>query len=570
MRHRRTRQLILILAALGALVAAQHFSTRAVQIRERDQLLVRTDTEGVPPKVVLATTALGAFRGIFVDLLWVRAMSLKQEGQFFEMVQVYDWITSLQPHYVPIWDFIAWDFAYNVSVEVALEDRWYWVHRGIRTLRDEGIPLNKRAPRLYDALANIYWHKLGSQTDYARRYYQTELAHMMDAVLQGPGDREFLEALVALPDSREDLLALPKVASLTEDLMAEGLDPLADLEQLLYERASLPQSVRERLEQPHAQDALEIVRQYRVGKVLREKYKLEPEIMLKLNRTFGPLDWRGCDAHAIYWSYRGREVAYGREDFPEYEEKYERLLYFALCDLYRRGKIRISEEGLVYNEPDYRFFDTARKHLKDLLERARRERRESGGPDSYPTGPLSGYVNMLKEAIFLYYFHGMTDKADQWLEYLREIFPNDENLNVPIEVWIRHNVRNFVDQMTIRRTMIIVDASLNNYYLYLSLGDPDTAASFRRRAVMLHEYLYDRWASDPSQPWVGVVPPLGDLLADRLTAILDGRVPEFTETMRARLRAALPEEQIEAAEERMRRKQEREEEIRQERAREEL
>src|SRR5262245_64587108 len=50
-----------------------------------------------PPVLVFTTVALGGFRGLIANALWVRAMDLQDEGKFFEKVQLADWITKLQP-----------------------------------------------------------------------------------------------------------------------------------------------------------------------------------------------------------------------------------------------------------------------------------------------------------------------------------------------------------------------------------------------------------------------------------------------------------------------------------------
>ena len=52
---------------------------------QRTELQVETGLnigEGLPPQIVLATTALGSFRGLFVDILWHRANQLKEDGKF--------------------------------------------------------------------------------------------------------------------------------------------------------------------------------------------------------------------------------------------------------------------------------------------------------------------------------------------------------------------------------------------------------------------------------------------------------------------------------------------------------
>jgi hypothetical protein len=60
--------------------------------------------------------AMGAFRGIFVNWLWMRANDLKEQGKYYEAVDLAKTITRLQPRFPRVWAFHAWNLAYNISV----------------------------------------------------------------------------------------------------------------------------------------------------------------------------------------------------------------------------------------------------------------------------------------------------------------------------------------------------------------------------------------------------------------------------------------------------------------------
>jgi hypothetical protein len=93
--------------------------------------------KSAPPVLAFTTVALGGFRGLIANLLWVRAVELQEQDKFFEKVQLADWITKLQPHFSSVWVFQSWDMAYNISVKFdSPVDRWQWVQRGIELLRD--------------------------------------------------------------------------------------------------------------------------------------------------------------------------------------------------------------------------------------------------------------------------------------------------------------------------------------------------------------------------------------------------------------------------------------------------
>ena len=87
--------------------------------RDRDRLgLTRVQPlENAPPVLAFTTVALGGFRGLISNVLWMRATDLQDDDKFFEMAQLADWITKLEPHFVQVWLVQAWNMAYNISVK---------------------------------------------------------------------------------------------------------------------------------------------------------------------------------------------------------------------------------------------------------------------------------------------------------------------------------------------------------------------------------------------------------------------------------------------------------------------
>ena len=155
--------------------------------RYQMKLISNEPLQNAPPSLAFATVAMGAFRGLVVDVLWMRADRLKEQGQFFDAKQLAEWITTLQPRFAQVWEFHAWNMAYNISVCLPAtqpEERWQWVKNGYELLRDQGIPLNPKSILLYRELARIFQHKIGGVTDDAHRYYKLQLALAMEPLLK--------------------------------------------------------------------------------------------------------------------------------------------------------------------------------------------------------------------------------------------------------------------------------------------------------------------------------------------------------------------------------------------------
>ncbi|MBI2441193.1 MAG: hypothetical protein HYV35_07480 [Lentisphaerae bacterium] len=188
--------LLLALALLG-LWGASKAHERLRDYRARHQLLAAAPLENAPPLMAFTTVALGGFRGLIADLLWLRIIRRQHEGRIFEIVQLADWVTKLEPHFTTVWAFQAWNMAYNISVLFPdPETRWRWVLNGIRLLRDEALRYNPREALLYKELGWLYQHKVGYIMDSAHPYYKRRLAEIMHAALGGarPGRQLSAEA----------------------------------------------------------------------------------------------------------------------------------------------------------------------------------------------------------------------------------------------------------------------------------------------------------------------------------------------------------------------------------------
>ncbi len=173
---------ILLLAAVLALTVAGALNLRLLRFRDEAHLTQAPPTQNMPPAVAFTTVALGGFRGILADVLWMRAGALQEEGRYFELVQLADWISKLQPRSPPIWAYHAWNMAYNLSALMPTPDeKWRWVRNGLLLLRDEGLASNPGSARLHQELAWIYLHKLGTDTDSAAAFYRAQWAAEVDA-----------------------------------------------------------------------------------------------------------------------------------------------------------------------------------------------------------------------------------------------------------------------------------------------------------------------------------------------------------------------------------------------------
>ena len=412
--------------------------------------------ENMPPMVAFVTVALGGFRGLIADALWMRATRMQEEGRYFELVQLADWITTLEPRFTAVWIFHAWNLAYNVSVLMNDPDeRWRWVQQGIRMLRDEAIPYNPGDPELYWQLGWMFQHKMGMTLDQAHLYYKNDWAHqMMELFDERAPD---FDALEAVPETRAALRALPGVEEAVAYLTDRGLDPW-NLSTYLQPD---PETAEWLAAAEGSRPLLHFVRRDR----LRKDYRLDPRVMREVDDQYGPLDWRLPDAHAIYWAHRGLAHA---SDFAEV--KLFRMIQHSIVAAFRQGRALITLDGQVLPSPNI-----------DLLPRVRSIARQA--VDQFPdrTTFQTAHENFLTEAFAILLEMGHTSDAREVYQELHETYPSDQTAR-GFEYFAAHTFAGALEDLSSRQAQAMVEGALAQSLYWYALGDQDRFEGFEAQA----------------------------------------------------------------------------------------
>lgn len=305
---KRFHTLLLLAVLAGGLYGAGRLNGELLALRRVYGISQADPLVNAPPLVTFTTVALGGFRGILADILWLRSSRLQEEGRYFELVQLADWITKLEPRFSSIWAFHAWNLAYNVSVLFQNpEDRWRWVRHGLTLLRDEGLRYNPGDARLLYELGWIFQHKLGGSMDDAHRYYKQAWAQEMASLFDGPQPDYGTLALAAAGEGDEATLAR-------------------------FRR-------------------------------LRDEYKMDPARMEEADRQYGPLDWRLPQAHALYWGLQCRRLA---RDFDAVQA--DRMIFQAMADAFRQGRLFVNRErGVFLPSPNLDLIPRVQRAFEEAL-----------------------------------------------------------------------------------------------------------------------------------------------------------------------------------------------------------
>src|ERR1035438_8557443 len=155
----RLKKILLLLLAAALVFGAGRMQKSLNLDRDALGLTHTAVLENAPPLLACTTVALGGFRGLISNYLWIRANDLQQDDKYFEAAQLADWITDLEPHFAQVWVFQAWNMAYNITVKFKenapgdYTDRWRWLQRGIELLRDRALLYNPDEILIYRELA---------------------------------------------------------------------------------------------------------------------------------------------------------------------------------------------------------------------------------------------------------------------------------------------------------------------------------------------------------------------------------------------------------------------------------
>lgn len=403
----KARKLVQTLILLGCFVGV--FFAQQYLNHEREVLgLTRvTPLENAPPMLAFTTKALGGFRGLISNALWIRATDLQEKGKYFEMVQLADWITKLEPNLPAVWVHLAWNMSYNISIKFNdPADRWMWVRRGIELLRDQALKYNPKEPDLYRELAWHFQHKLGHYLDDAHQYYKVQWAQQMNEVL-GRGRPNW------------DELLNPKT--------------------------------------PEEQERV---------RVLRERYKMDPAFMKRVDEKYGPLEWHLPETHAIYWAMRGLELT---NDQPLRKDQLiglRRVIFQSLQLAFMRGRLIYPDKTgneFVYG-PNLEII----KQASDAyLEQAELE------PDKRDN-ILNAHKNFLGMAVYHLYTHNRRPAAQQWFDYLKQMYPQalaEKNQN--LDDYALSRVAEDVGETDPNRVKTIIMGAFETAFMDYALGDPE-------------------------------------------------------------------------------------------------
>jgi hypothetical protein len=533
-------QLGAVVGAAVVIALSARFQPGINDERQNLELVFNEDLrKNLSPDIAWRTAMLGSFRGLLVNMLWIRIERLKEEGKYFEASGLAEEICKLQPRFAPVWIFHAWNMAWNISVATHTpEERWKWVYNGVRLIRDKGIIYNPRSNWLYRQIAWTFFNKMGEWTDDMHRTYKRYWAYRMQQVL-GPripdattervlaafkpiaeAPKTVEEYIAADPNNAKLVRGLRQFMPLDDEVSlnesdSEAAAPLARVDRFLTvfwqavpgaEPSLASMEAARRSPQPEETQTLkaflESIPTEGRGKLiafvqaflLRKRYQMDPGLMYELMEKYGPFDWRTVESHGVYWTVLGTRKSPRWEIDDELDRlNTERILLYAMRNLTRRGWLVFEpnpydiDQSYFNQLPDLRFIDMTHELYIVLSERyhATPSWKAEGGGQYLG----SGHQFFLQEAVAQLYFNGDEEKAAYYYNYLREHFRDPDGVTIkemyrkPLWEFAVAEVRGKID--IFRGVNDTINGLLNRAYFHLASGEAERFTKCHNQAFKL-------------------------------------------------------------------------------------
>jgi hypothetical protein len=468
----RVKKIILVFLAVALLFGSSRFQRSLNVDRDRLGLTHAATLENAPPLLAFTTVALGGFRGLISNFLWIRANDMQLDDKYFEAAQLANWITDLEPHFPQVWVFLAWNMSYNISIKFPdFSDRWRWMENGLGLLRDRGLVYNPDSVLIYRELGWFFQNKMGYNLDDANVYFKREWAREMIPFF-GNGGTNF-SAMI------------------------------------------------------NPQTALDRTNAYR----MRTIYKLDPAYAQSVDEKWGPLDWRLPEAHAIYWGCRGLDQAKEHPDKvkPDDLVQLRRLIYQSLYQAFKHGRYidnPYNTSGYVLG-PNLDLIQRTGDAILSLHD-------EENDP-MQKNGYLKVYRSFLKDAVYLLYVDNRIAEANKWYDILRDKYPDIPILDIAdsfptkmtMDEYAEAKVQEEVGDTSQERTTAVVEGLVNHAYYELALGQQSRFQGMRRLAMKVYENYVSKTGKLASNAQRIQLPPFETIEQSVVDQLLDvkGKVP---------------------------------------------
>jgi hypothetical protein len=478
----RAKKIFLLLLAAALVFSSGQMQKSLNGDRAQLGLTISEPLQNAPPMLAFTTVALGGFRGLISNYLWIRANDLQQDDKFFEAAQLADWITDLEPHFGQVWVFQAWNMAWNISVKFKdFTDRWHWVEHGMELLRDDGLRYNPDNTLIYQWLGWIFQSKMGQNLDDANLYYKQQWAEAMTPFF-APNGTNF-SALIhpQTPEARTNVL------------------------------------------------------------LLREKYKIDPVFAQKVDEQWGPFDWRLPETHAIYWYALGLEKA--KENPSKVKQAdlitLRRGIYQSLLQAFHHGRLIANPFNSSYElGPNLDLIPKLNDAYEEMMKEDPKSHDNIANAHKNFLKDAVYFLyedNRLAEAAKWFHYLGQQYPDKPLIVGNPNSFPSQMSLDEYAVAVVQEDI----GETSQERVTAAIEGMLARAYEALAIGQDDRYAGFKLLAGKVYQHYQAEIGKMKSNVQRIGLPPFADLNRDVLNQLLDTQHEMIPYAARAVIRTQL-------------------------------
>jgi hypothetical protein len=211
-------------------------------------------------------------------------------------------------------------------------------------------------------------------------------------------------------------------------------------------------------------------------RILRERYKMNPEWMKETDDRYGPLVWQLPESHAIYWAY----VALNKTDERKLKKEdllaCRRVIFQSLQLAFRRGRLvypHKDSDEFVY-APNVDIVPQTDKAYLEILELEPEMRRNIS----------QAHKNFIRWAVYYLYVYGRQGQAKYWWDYLKKTYPESVPPGLDLEQYALDRAQETMGETGHDDAKAVIVGFVRQGFLSAAMGEDARALSYLRFAEL--------------------------------------------------------------------------------------
>jgi len=208
--------------------------------------------------------------------------------------------------------------------------------------------------------------------------------------------------------------------------------------------------------------------------LLRDKYRMDTNIMKAVDQLYGPLEWRLPETHAIYWATVGLKHSKKKN-----QVMLRRMVYQSMLQSILRGRILyVQPDGALVFGPDLDRVPIAFENYERLR-----------AVDPEMTFVIDrAQKGFLREIVYEFYSYNRIADANHYFNLLKEKFPDVVPPNITMEEFALKRLNDNVAEMPNDRLKLLIEGIISQHFFSLAIDSDARAQGFDLMAQKLYGY----------------------------------------------------------------------------------